>query len=43
LMERYPLRSTMFGVWVDGRRLASGALGDAWAECAWSGSCAGRS
>jgi D-alanyl-D-alanine carboxypeptidase len=27
LMERYPLRSTLFGVWVDGRRLASGALG----------------
>jgi CubicO group peptidase (beta-lactamase class C family) len=29
LMERYPLRSTLFGVWVDGRRLASGALGEA--------------
>jgi D-alanyl-D-alanine carboxypeptidase len=28
LMERYPLRSTLFGVWVDGRRLASGALGE---------------
>jgi D-alanyl-D-alanine carboxypeptidase len=27
LMKRYPLRSTLFGVWVDGRRLASGALG----------------
>jgi D-alanyl-D-alanine carboxypeptidase len=29
LMERYPLRSTLFGVWVDGRRVASGALGEA--------------
>jgi D-alanyl-D-alanine carboxypeptidase len=28
LMDRYPLRSTLFGVWVDGRRLASGALGE---------------
>jgi hypothetical protein len=28
LMERYPLRSTLFGVWVDGRRLASGAFGE---------------
>jgi D-alanyl-D-alanine carboxypeptidase len=28
LMERYPLRSTVFGVWVNGRRLASGALGE---------------
>jgi D-alanyl-D-alanine carboxypeptidase len=28
LMERYPLRSTLFGVWVDGRRVASGALGE---------------
>ena len=43
LMDKYPLRSTLFGVWINGRRLASGALGDAWAECAWSGSCAGRS
>jgi D-alanyl-D-alanine carboxypeptidase len=28
LMERYPLRSTLFGVWINGRRLASGALGE---------------
>jgi D-alanyl-D-alanine carboxypeptidase len=28
LMDRYPLRSTLFGVWVDGRRLAGGALGE---------------
>jgi D-alanyl-D-alanine carboxypeptidase len=28
LMKRYPLRSTVFGVWVDGRRLAGGALGE---------------
>jgi hypothetical protein len=28
LMERYPLRSTVFGVWINGRRLASGALGE---------------
>ena len=28
LMERYPLRSTLFGVWVNGRRLAGGALGE---------------
>ena len=25
--EKYPVRSTLFGVWKDGRRLASGALG----------------
>ena len=28
LMERYPLRATVFGVWINGRRLASGALGE---------------
>jgi D-alanyl-D-alanine carboxypeptidase len=28
LTERYPLRSTLFGVWVNGRRLATGALGE---------------
>jgi D-alanyl-D-alanine carboxypeptidase len=28
LMERFPLRSTLFGVWVNGRRLAGGALGE---------------
>ena len=27
LSEKYPLRSTLFGVWKKGRRLASGALG----------------
>ena len=26
--EKYPVRSTIFGVWKDGRRLASGALGE---------------
>jgi len=26
--EKYPVRSTLFGVWKDGRRLASGALGE---------------
>ena len=28
LTEKYPVRSTLFGVWKDGRRLASGALGE---------------
>jgi hypothetical protein len=28
LKERYPLRSVLFGVWVNGRRLAGGALGE---------------
>jgi D-alanyl-D-alanine carboxypeptidase len=28
LMERYPLRSTLFGVWINGRRVAIGALGE---------------
>ena len=28
LSEKYPLRSTLFGVWKNGRRLASGALGE---------------
>jgi D-alanyl-D-alanine carboxypeptidase len=28
LMDRYPLRSTVFGVWINGRRVASGALGE---------------
>jgi D-alanyl-D-alanine carboxypeptidase len=28
LMHRYPLRSTLFGVWIGGRRLVSGALGE---------------
>jgi D-alanyl-D-alanine carboxypeptidase len=28
LTETYPVRSTLFGVWKDGRRLASGALGE---------------
>jgi D-alanyl-D-alanine carboxypeptidase len=28
LMDKYPLRSTLFGVWINGRRLASGALGE---------------
>ena len=27
LTEKYPVRSTLFGVWKNGRRLASGALG----------------
>jgi D-alanyl-D-alanine carboxypeptidase len=30
LARKYPLRATLFGVWVDGRRLASGALGHSW-------------
>jgi D-alanyl-D-alanine carboxypeptidase len=28
LKKRYPLRSVIFGVWVNGRRLATGALGE---------------
>ena len=28
LTEKYPVRSTLFGVWKDGRRLASGAFGE---------------
>ena len=28
LTEKYPVRATLFGVWKDGRRLASGAFGE---------------
>ena len=28
LMHRYPLRSVLYGVWINGRRLVTGALGD---------------